>query len=92
MTQKKRTLVAGEPLELLSQSIPGLEIYPLCGSLAQVSFPTDTKQGAAWERAIERYAADLITLEQPLSLQARKDAAMVRIRREIAEAKRQLGV
>lgn len=91
MTKKQRTLIAGEPLELLSQRIPGLEVFPLAGSMVHISFPIDTEQGAAWMRAIERYAADLLTAAQPLSVLARRDAAAVRIAEEMAEAKRQRG-
>ena len=88
MTKKKRTLIADEPLELLNQRIPGLEVYPVSGTLVHFSFPIDTEQGAAWGRAIERYAADLLTAVQPLSVQARRDAAVVRILHELAAAQR----
>jgi hypothetical protein len=89
---RKTILIAGESLELLNQSIPGMEVHPLCGTLVRVSFPTDTEQGAAWERAIERYAADLINTVQPLDIQVRKDAAFARIAKELKEAKRKSGV
>lgn len=88
---RENPLIAGEPFEILNQSIPSMQVQPLCGTLVHVSFPTDTEQGAAWERAIERYAADLITPYQQLDIQDRKDAAFVRINQELAEVKKELG-
>lgn len=86
---EKTILIAGEPLELLNRAVPSIEVYPLCGTLMRFSIPTDSEQGAAWHRAIERYAADLINTVQPLTFEQRKDAAFVRIARELAAANRQ---
>lgn len=57
----KPIFIAGEPLDLLLQTIPSLTTKHCGGTRWRVSFPADNEQGAAWGRAIERYAADLLT-------------------------------
>jgi hypothetical protein len=84
-------LIAGEPVDLLLEEIPSLEIEPLGGAKWRVAWRTDTEAGAAWARAMERYAADLLTVDQPVSREERLSAALFRIGREI-EAVRGGGV
>ena len=82
----KPILIAGEPLDLLCQTIPSLTTEHCRGTIWRVSFPADTEQGAAWGRAIERYAADLLTAEDHIPIDQRRSAAFTRIANEIAAA------
>lgn len=79
----KPILVAGEPLDLLRQTIPSLTTEHCGGTIWRVSFPADTEQGAAWGGAIERYAADLLTAEKHIPIDQRRSAAFTRIANEI---------
>lgn len=77
------TPIAGEPLEVLERLLPDIRYEKLADGWFEVSFSTDPETGAAWHRAVERRAADLIVGDPPAPLKSRYASAFVELIQEV---------
>jgi len=77
-------LIAGEPVEVLRRLLPAIEVTKQERGYFRVDFTTDIETGAAWQRAIERTAADLITTERFEPFDSRSTAAFTQLVIEVA--------
>lgn len=80
-------LIAGERLDVLERLIPDIEFKWKENGNAHVRFTTDLETGAAWQRARERTAADLITPDSFEPFESRLSTAFARILSEVAVAR-----
>jgi hypothetical protein len=86
MTTKHQTLIAGEALEELIAVVRRMPITAIDGNRAHLSLDLDGPQNAAWIRASERYAADLLVAGCGLTWTERLNQGAQRVMDEVAAA------
>lgn len=85
MTTSPQTLIAGESAQNLAAALRRIETTRCDDGTVLVNAKLEGEIGASLLRAVERYAADLVTADRLLDVEKRHADALVRIAQELAD-------